>query len=105
NGKDRIIFGNDGGIAIVRDGLAASPVIASLNGDLSINLLHAFDIHEETGRTLFAFQDHSMVYRDHGNIYSSRFLHEGSFAMIQQHYPDGIVGQTGYPIGRIQDKS
>ena len=89
----------------MRNGLEPAPLIYTLNGDVSINLLHAFDIHEETGRTLFAFQDHRMIYRDPGNNYSSRFLHEGSFAMIQQHYPDGIVGQDGYNPGHIKDKS
>ncbi len=92
NGADRLLFGNDGGIGRVTDGLAINPLIYSLNGDLSITLLHAFNVHEETQRVAFAFQDHAMVYRDPGNTYSGTFLWEGSFAMIQQDYPDAIVG-------------
>ncbi|MCA1764070.1 MAG: hypothetical protein LC664_13920, partial [Flavobacteriales bacterium] len=102
NGEDRLLFGNDGGVAIVPNGLETNPnpLMYSLNGNLSINLIHGFNVHEETGRTLYAFQDHKMIYRDNEDDYSQRFLHEGSFAMIQQNFVNGIVGST---ITTIQD--
>lgn len=94
--EDRILLGNDGGPALVENGLATSPKIQSLNGDLSINLIHAFDVHEQTGRVAYAFQDQRMLYRDPDNTYSAPFIHEGSLAMIQQDYPDAIVGEDAY---------
>lgn len=102
DGADRIVFGNDGGVGLVNDGLDPSPVISTLNGDLNINLLHGFNIHEETGRTAFAFQDHAMVYRDHNSVYSNPFLFEGGFAMVHQHYPSAIIGAHG---NSIQDRN
>jgi len=102
SGVDRISFGNDGGAAIVFDGLASNPKISSINGNISINLLHAFDIHEPTGRIAYAFQDHAMKYRNADMTYSDDFLWEGSAALIQQLYPNGIVGENAYTF--IQDK-
>ncbi|TNE56295.1 MAG: T9SS type A sorting domain-containing protein [Bacteroidetes bacterium] len=101
-GKDRIILGNDGGVALVDDGLGIGQ-IESLNGDLAINMLHAFDVHERTGRTVYAFQDHAMRYRDEGNSYSYVFLQEGSFAMVQQLYPDATVGEDAANSKVIDD--
>lgn len=102
NGEDRIIFGNDGGVGLVENGLDVNPKITSLNGNLSTNLLRTFNIHEETKRTVFAFHDHAMVYRDDDNSYSNKFLWEGAFAMVQQDFPDAIVGAWGFTI---QDRS
>ena len=95
-GTDYILAGNDGGVGLVADGLATNPKIESLNGDLSINLIHAFDRHEKTGRVAYAFQDHAMLYRDPDNSYSPFFLWEGSFAMIHQGNHDMIVGENAY---------
>ena len=105
NGTDRLLFGNDGGASLVVDGLVNSPKIQSLNGDLSINLIHAFDVHEQTGRVVYAFQDHKMIYRNADTTYSNGygFAHEGSSAMIHQDYPDAIVGENAYT--GIKDKS
>ncbi len=102
NGQERLVFGHDGGIGLVENGLATTSTISSINGDLSINLIHAFDVHERTGKTVFGFQDHFMISRDIGNIYSPRFLHEGSFAMAQQLFPNAIVGE--YVTSGIRDK-
>ena len=102
NGSDRLLFGNDGGPAIVQNGLASTPGIETLNGDLSINLIHAFHVHEPTGRILYAFQDHRMRYKDDGYNYSDDFIQEGSAAMIQDRYKDGIVGENAY--AGIRDK-
>jgi hypothetical protein len=102
NGQDRILIGNDGGAAIVENGLDNLPTMKSLNGNLSISLLHGFDVHEKTGRTVYAFQDHAMRYRDLNLSYSSFFLWEGKAAMVQEDYPDAIVGGNAY--SGIQDK-
>lgn len=94
--NDRIIFGNDGGIGLVPNGLSQTATIQSLYGDLSISMIHAFDVHEKTGRIAYGFQDHAMRYRDPGNIFSPYFIWEGSAAMIQQHHHEAIVGENAY---------
>lgn len=102
NGKDRIVYGNDGGVGLVTDGLQYQAEIGSINGDLSINLLHAFHVHEPTKDIAYAFQDHSMRTRDMSeNSYSDGFLNEGSLAFIQDIDPDAVVGENAY--FRIQD--
>lgn len=93
---DRIIFGNDGGVGLVEDGLN-NPTIISKNSNLSINLLHALDVHEKTGRVLYAFQDHAMRYKNGDNsYYNGKFLHEGASALIQQYHPNDMVGENAY---------
>ncbi len=93
---DRIIFGNDGGVGLVEDGLN-SPTIISKNSNLSINLLHAFDVHEKTGRVLYAFQDHRMRYKNSDDTYyNGGFLNEGSSALVQQYHPNDMVGESAY---------
>lgn len=99
---DYLVMGHDGGVGIVNNGLANSPTIVNANGDLSINLIHAFDVHEKTGRIAFAYQDGPMFYRDEDGAFSEPFLWEGSAAMIQKEYPDEIVGENAY-VG-IMDK-
>lgn len=94
--KDRIVVGNDGGIALIVDGKSANPTIKSLNGDLSINLLHDFDIHPRTGVKLYALQDQDYVFRYPNGVYSDPMMWEGSAAMIQQHYPTAMVGENAY---------
>ncbi len=95
-GKDFIALGHDGGVGIVENGLAKKPTITNANGDLSINLLHAFDVHEGTGRIVFAYQDGPMFYRDVDGTFSEHFIWEGSAAMIQKLYPDEMVGENAY---------
>jgi hypothetical protein len=96
SGKDRILFGNDGGISVVKDGTIANPMIESCYGDLSISLLHGFDVHEGTKKKLYAFQDHAQVARDSDGNDSHRMAGEGSTAMIQQTYPDSYVVESAY---------
>jgi hypothetical protein len=81
---------------LIRNGLIYGPKISSLNGDLSINLIHAFHVHEPTKRIVYGFQDHHMRYKDTDNSYSSTFIQEGSAAIIQDRYPNGIVGENAY---------
>ncbi|MFM7858184.1 MAG: hypothetical protein ACKO96_41265, partial [Flammeovirgaceae bacterium] len=84
--KDRIIFGNDGGVGLVPDGKLAAPKIRTLNGDLSINLVHDMDVHPRTGVRLYAFQDNYYLYRfPNGSYSNSSYIGEGSAALIQQH--------------------
>lgn len=94
--QDRILVGNDGGAALIENGLDVLPTIKSLNGNLSISLLHSFDVHEKTGRIAYAFQDHPMRYRDVNLNFSTTFIWEGKVAMIQEDYPDAIVGGSLY---------
>lgn len=94
--KDRIVLGNDGGVAIILDGKIAAPLIRSLNGNLSINLIHDMDIHPRTGVRLYAFQDNNYVYRYPNGIYSIGYISEGSSALIQHHFPTSMVGDTPY---------
>ncbi len=96
NGADLLAMGHDGGVGLVRNGLADSPTIVNANGDLSINLIHAFDVHEKTGRIAFAYQDGPMFYRDRNGEFSEPFLWEGSAAMIQKEFPNDIVGENAY---------
>lgn len=100
--KDCLVFGHDGGVGLVRDGLSSDPRISNANGDLSINLIHAFDVHEKTGRIVLAYQDGPMFYRDRNGVFSESFLWEGSAAMIHQQNPDAIVGENAY--AGISDK-
>ncbi|MBI2259558.1 MAG: hypothetical protein HYU67_11780, partial [Flavobacteriia bacterium] len=93
---DRILTGNDGGAAMIENGLAQSPNISSINGNLSISLLHSFDVHEKTSRIAYAFQDHAMRYRDKNLSFSGTFIWEGKMAMIQEDYLDAIVGEDTY---------
>jgi hypothetical protein len=101
-GADYLVLGHDGGVGIVKNGLAESPTITNANGDLSINLIHAFDVHEKTGRIVFAYQDGPMFYRNADGTFSEQFIWEGSAAMIQKEYPDEIIGENAY--GGIMDK-
>lgn len=101
-GKDYIAMGHDGGVGLVTNGNGELPTIHNANGDLSINLLHSFDVHEKSGRIVFAYQDGPMFYRDKDGTFSDQFIWEGSAAMIQKHYPDEIVGENAY-VG-IKDK-
>jgi hypothetical protein len=103
NGVERIVYGNDGGVCIVENALASQPTLTGINGNLSINLIHAFDIHEKTKRAVYAFQDHSMIYRDEDGNFSSRFIWEGSAALTQQLNNDAIVGENAYT--GIMDKT
>lgn len=95
-GADFMALGHDGGVGVVKNGLAQKPTITNANGDLSINLLHTFDLHEGTGRVVFAYQDGPMFYRDKDGSFSKHFLWEGSAAMIHKQYPDAIVGENAY---------
>ena len=97
NGKDRILWGNDGGIGLTPDATQSASKIESINGDLSINLIHAFHVHEPSKNIAYAFQDHKMLLRfGNSDLYSDGFLNEGSSAFIQDRFPTSVVGENVY---------
>ncbi|TNE53129.1 MAG: T9SS type A sorting domain-containing protein [Bacteroidetes bacterium] len=101
DGKERLIYGNDGGIVIVENGLDPEPKVISLNGNLSISMIHNFDYYPKLERVVYGFQDNDVRYSD-VNTGISRIissLGETEAIMIQKHYPSSYIGQAG-PTGK-----
>jgi hypothetical protein len=98
NGVDNIYFGNDGGVAKFE--YANNPLVGnnllSINGDLSNNLIHYFDLDESTKNIALMFQDMKGKIMLPNGSFSTVYGHEGSAVMMSRTWNGKLVTEDTY---------
>ncbi len=96
NGTDFILFGNDGGVSLIKHRLEDSSSthynFNSINGDLSINMIYNLDVHEKTKKILIGMQDNgTRQFSANQQGWNYVYGNDGCIAMIRDSFPNQYI--------------